>query len=165
MAFLDSNGVETLSTAIKQEVLNTIVVGATSSAAGAAGLVPAPAMGDQNKFLRGDGTWQTAGGASDVSITRYSATLDPSTWTYNSTYGWYEETVSVQNFTYVNTIKNIDIDVDLSTNNKATALQIQEDWALVGRIYVDSNGLHAICYNDTPTYSIPLLMCVMITGG
>ena len=54
MAFLDSNGVETLSTAIKQEVLNTIVVGATSSAAGAAGLVPAPAMGDQNKFLRGD---------------------------------------------------------------------------------------------------------------
>ena len=31
--------------------------GATSSAAGTAGLVKAPAAGDQNKFLRGDGTW------------------------------------------------------------------------------------------------------------
>lgn len=32
---------------------------ATASAAGAAGLVPAPAAGAQAKFLRGDGTWQT----------------------------------------------------------------------------------------------------------
>ena len=32
---------------------------ATSSAAGGAGLVPAPAAGAQGKFLRGDGTWQT----------------------------------------------------------------------------------------------------------
>lgn len=142
-----------------------IMVGATSTSAGSSGYVPMPGPGDVEKFLRGDGSWQTAGSASGVSITRYAATLDPSSWTYNSTYGWYEETVSVQDFTYVSTIKNIEIDVDLSTNNKTTALQIQESWALVGRIYVDSNGLHAICYNDTPTYSIPLLMCVMITGG
>ena len=33
------------------------MTGATSSAAGAAGVVPAPAAGDQNKFLKGDGTW------------------------------------------------------------------------------------------------------------
>lgn len=33
------------------------MTGATSSAAGTAGVVPAPAAGDQNKFLRGDGTW------------------------------------------------------------------------------------------------------------
>lgn len=32
---------------------------ATASAAGKAGLVPAPAAGAQAKFLRGDGTWQT----------------------------------------------------------------------------------------------------------
>lgn len=32
---------------------------ATASAAGKAGLVPAPAAGAQGKFLRGDGTWQT----------------------------------------------------------------------------------------------------------
>lgn len=35
------------------------MTGATSSAAGAAGYVPAPAAGAQAKFLRGDGTWQT----------------------------------------------------------------------------------------------------------
>ena len=33
--------------------------GATSSAAGGTGLVPAPATGDQGKFLKADGTWQT----------------------------------------------------------------------------------------------------------
>ena len=31
--------------------------GATAEAAGAAGLVPAPAMGDQDKYLKADGTW------------------------------------------------------------------------------------------------------------
>lgn len=33
------------------------MTGATSSAAGTSGLVPAPAAGDEAKFLRGDGTW------------------------------------------------------------------------------------------------------------
>lgn len=41
---------------------------ATSSAAGKAGLVPAPAAGAQNKFLRGDGTWQSLVSAGTVSI-------------------------------------------------------------------------------------------------
>lgn len=35
------------------------MTGATSMAAGKAGLVPAPAAGEQEKYLRGDGTWQT----------------------------------------------------------------------------------------------------------
>ena len=33
--------------------------GAGATAAGAHGLVPAPAAGDNTKYLRGDGTWQT----------------------------------------------------------------------------------------------------------
>lgn len=33
------------------------MTGATASAAGAAGVVPAPASGDNEKFLKGDGTW------------------------------------------------------------------------------------------------------------
>lgn len=33
--------------------------GATSSVAGTSGLVPAPAAGDEGKFLQGDGTWGT----------------------------------------------------------------------------------------------------------
>ena len=34
------------------------MVGATAETAGARGLVPGPAAGDQEKFLRGDGTWE-----------------------------------------------------------------------------------------------------------
>lgn len=37
----------------------THFTGASSSADGTAGLVPAPIIGDQSKFLCGDGTWQT----------------------------------------------------------------------------------------------------------
>lgn len=35
------------------------MTGATSSTAGTSGLVPAPAAGDEGKFLQGDGTWAT----------------------------------------------------------------------------------------------------------
>ena len=38
------------------------MVGATSSTAGTAGLVPAPAAGDQRTFLRGDATFQSISG-------------------------------------------------------------------------------------------------------
>lgn len=36
-----------------------VMTGATASAAGSSGLVPAPAAGKQAQYLRGDGTWQT----------------------------------------------------------------------------------------------------------
>ena len=56
------------------------MTGATSSIAGTHGLVPAPAAGNQAKFLRGDGTWQTpaAGIDSNVIAEDYN-----STQTYN----------------------------------------------------------------------------------
>lgn len=41
------------------------MVGATASGAGAAGLVPAPAKGDEGRFLCGDGTWKDAVAKSD----------------------------------------------------------------------------------------------------
>ena len=41
------------------ETLIGTMGGASSTTAGSAGLVPAPAAGDQRKFLRGDGTWST----------------------------------------------------------------------------------------------------------
>lgn len=46
--------------AITKSQLDTataVMAGATSSTAGAKGLVPAPVAGDQGKFLKGDGTW------------------------------------------------------------------------------------------------------------
>ena len=46
---------------LNKPTIPTIVdmTGATSSTAGAHGYVPAPAAGDEGKFLQGDGTWQT----------------------------------------------------------------------------------------------------------
>ncbi len=42
---------------IKDTTARTVMTGASSSAAGTQGQVPAPAAGDDIKYLRGDGTW------------------------------------------------------------------------------------------------------------
>lgn len=67
------------------------MTGAGAGTVGAHGLVPAPAAGDNEKFLRGDGTWQTVSGgggttytatspieitSNDISISYDSSTLD-----------------------------------------------------------------------------------------
>lgn len=44
------------------------MLGASASAAGTQGLVPAPAKGKQNSFLRGDGTWVEMTEATDADI-------------------------------------------------------------------------------------------------
>lgn len=43
--------------------------GATSQAAGSAGLVPAPTTGDVDKYLKGDGTWGAVSGGSGIQNT------------------------------------------------------------------------------------------------
>lgn len=53
-----------------------VMVGASASANGVAGLVPAPLIGDQTKFLRGDATW--------VTIATTDTTYALSGITYNS---------------------------------------------------------------------------------
>lgn len=59
VSVVDQNGIAHIDT----------MTGAGSSSAGTKGLVPAPASGDNEKFLAGDGTWKPApsGGASAVS--------------------------------------------------------------------------------------------------
>ena len=52
----DANGVITI-TSTDANTTYSAMKGATASAAGTAGLVPAPAAGKQTAFLRGDGTW------------------------------------------------------------------------------------------------------------
>ena len=47
-------------------LLNSMT-GSTASAAGTSGLVPAPAAGDEDKVLKGDGTWGEAGSSVRVS--------------------------------------------------------------------------------------------------
>ena len=61
---------EDITSDIKSIVAPDSMTGSTSSTAGASGLVPAPAAGDQDKFLRGDGTWANI----DVPDIQYSTT-------------------------------------------------------------------------------------------
>lgn len=65
--------VKDLAQKIRNKADNNTFVGASSSVAGSKGLVPAPAIGDDTKFLKGDGTWATAGGGSSNTVT-YIAT-------------------------------------------------------------------------------------------
>lgn len=44
----------------------TDMIGATASTAGTHGLAPAPAAGDQDKYLKGDGTWSTVSGGGAI---------------------------------------------------------------------------------------------------
>ena len=53
----------------------TTMGAATASAAGSVGLVPAPTAGAQDKFLRGDGTWQTM---ADTKVTQTVSTTNAS---------------------------------------------------------------------------------------
>lgn len=55
-----------------------VMTGASATAAGKAGLVPAPEAGDEGKFLAGDGTWKTpesSGGGTDLSLGVTGATV------------------------------------------------------------------------------------------
>lgn len=56
------------------------MTGATSTTAGDHGFAPAPSAGDQDKVLRGDGTW---GLASTQNITNYTLNLNSSQVTLN----------------------------------------------------------------------------------
>ncbi|MBD5531236.1 MAG: hypothetical protein HDQ98_03395 [Lachnospiraceae bacterium] len=53
-------GEHTVGSDVPENAIFSNMVGATETAAGQAGYVPAPAAGAQEKYLRGDGTWQPA---------------------------------------------------------------------------------------------------------
>lgn len=60
---------------------NTAMVGATASVAGSAGLVPAPAVADKDKFLKGNGKWESV------------STISPNNDTYEKITGSIRSTV------------------------------------------------------------------------
>ena len=67
----------------------SVMEGATASADGASGLVPKPLAGDQNKVLKGDGTWGdvTASEAESVpwsGVTDKPSTFPPSSHTHGN---------------------------------------------------------------------------------
>lgn len=68
---LSYNGTKWVPMTLPEAVETPVMTGATVDLAGTAGLVPAPNAGDQNKFLRGDGTWAEVVGG-NVDLTDYA---------------------------------------------------------------------------------------------
>lgn len=60
-------------------------VGTDGTSAGTAGLVPAPATTDADKFLKSDGTWDTAGGGSSVTVVQTTGTSTTDVMSQNAT--------------------------------------------------------------------------------
>lgn len=54
---LSYNGTKWVPMTLPEAVSASVMIGAQTDKDGSAGLVPAPLAGEQNKFLRGDGTW------------------------------------------------------------------------------------------------------------
>lgn len=61
-----SSGSEQFTTSDTLPAVNLPVMVGDSGSGGTKGAVPAPASGDASKFLKGDGTWATAGGGASV---------------------------------------------------------------------------------------------------
>ena len=64
----------------------SVMKGATAEADGVTGTVPVPKAGDQNKFLRGDGTWAESSGGNSSDNTPYTITTSEDGNTFTQTY-------------------------------------------------------------------------------
>ena len=70
---LGFNGTSWVPMDLPEAVSGSVMIGATATTAGSAGYVPAPQAGDENKFLRGDGTWVEIA-TTDVDLSKYATT-------------------------------------------------------------------------------------------
>ena len=93
----------------------SVMTGATSSTAGTSGLVPAPAAGSQEKYLKGDGTWGNPGGSRPIAYQ-----LD----TVTGTGGSYMHTTT---------------DLPVTATMKATGIEVSDTTVFGGQITVTVN--------------------------
>ena len=112
------------------EFSGTDFTGATGTTAGTHGLVPAPAAGDNTKYLMGDGTWEVAPGARIVQVTT---------------------TVTNTSGSYTNTIQDARISADM----KAISLEIANPYVFNDKITVTCNaGSVTFSCNDVTGTSV-----------
>lgn len=123
--------------------LSAVFGGSSSSSAGTKGLVPAPASGQQNYVLRGNGSWSQ-------SVVSTTATLTANGWSSSTPH---TQTISMDGIT---TNSKVVIDVNLSGQSSDNVSSILEDWSNVNDIQTGSGTLVAYCYGDTPTVNLPI---------
>lgn len=130
----------------------TVMDGATASAAGAAGAVPAPAAGENDEFLRGDGTWQPVPNnmvlqTASSSNGNYPILLKETTGTSTTTDGSiFDANVYVNPSTGVLTANGF---VGNLTGNASTA----SEWATARTITLSGDGTWSVSFNGSANAS------------
>lgn len=148
-----SNAVGTYTADAKTAIQNmlgiTSMIGATSSVAGTAGLVPAPAIADTDKFLKGDGTWAVVGTTSST-IQKITFTIATTDWTQST--NTYVATITNNNITssseelitYTSSMKNLTSGIDAQKDATNHAMIFTVDsmpiGTINGSIYIINEG-------------------------
>lgn len=141
--------VDVLNEAIGKKIdKDAVFTAPTAEAAGTIGLVPAPAVGDGTKFLKGDGTWAEITSVSKDTVVEalgYTpAKVTVSAELTLTAAGWDAE-AKTQTVTFAHNVEDHNsIDVVGASMN---------DWAMAG-VYADSETATSItfkCNNEVPT--------------
>lgn len=142
------NGVSLTYTAPNIAISGVTMTGATSLAAGAAGLVPAPTTSDTDKYLKGDGTWAVAANP-------------PTTLSLTAAAGsWSSATPPTQTLTATGVTSSNTIIVGLA--DSATSVQLEAAQAGNIRCTAQSAGeITLTCYGTEPTENIPVSVVIL----
>lgn len=108
--------------------------------------------------------------AAAETVTRYSATFYASNWQQEAAEEGedenpYTQTVVPTGFSYSAAIRDTAADIDMSEATTATAAALLAAWSAIGRLYVDANGLNAVCYGDPPETDVKVVLSVWKSGS
>ena len=117
-----------------------------------------------------DGTTTMASMAiqlSDLSPQTLAGTFTVAGWTVTD--GTYQQTVSASDLSVVSGVSTIElndateayIDLDMRNATGDNGTDLQNVWALIGRVYVDGEGIHAVSYAELPGLDLPFLLRVV----
>ena len=129
------------------------MTGATASAAGKTGLVPAPAKGNQGKFLRGDGTWQNV--TATVPLTTSLAVTEEGVVGLDGTVGKVlNDKIDALNNSFSQNSRTVALEVNVELKNSVGTV-INENIKSTSKIFITrkhtsrvGNGLWAACAYD-----------------
>lgn len=148
------------SDAIFTDTTYSSFIGADGTAAGTSGLVPAPSATDNNKYLKGDGTWAiiSGSGGADIDLSNLSATGETH---FQAPLGFTPENASNK----VTSISSSSTDTQYPSakllydqlalkQNASTAVTYTASTAVGSSsqpVYVNSSGVVTACTNPLPT--------------
>lgn len=123
---------------------------ATASAAGSAGLVPAPAAGKQTSFLRGDGTWVVPTNSTYNELKYANVTLTAAGWSSTAPY---TQTVTVSGIT-TSWVPGFPVAADAGSVDANKA--VQTALSCLSTIESGSGNLVFTCFTTKPAVNMTI---------